>query len=162
MSRLIAFQDPEERPPTPQSPGPVAVFPGSRGLLSSKPFLDGVVRPIYEFLAHQILARRNQPIAQRVMYDDVNEFFWSRRALASLMDQKLHGNREGGDPRPLYSYSSKQEILNAYSKLLTVLRVASEHEGGAATYLSRYFHKTYREVRHAEYRPHIVRCPRLK
>jgi hypothetical protein len=34
------------------------------------------VRPLYTFLQREIQARASSPIVDRVMYDDVNEFFW--------------------------------------------------------------------------------------
>ena len=41
-------------------------------------FLHAIVRPIYNFLKQQVLLRKDDPISERVMYDDVNEAFWSR------------------------------------------------------------------------------------
>ena len=41
--------------------------------------------PIYEFLQEEILKKRDLPVDERVMYDDVNEFFWSRSRSRSYL-----------------------------------------------------------------------------
>ena len=38
-------------------------------------YLNTVVRPLYQFLQREVQARASAPIVDRVMYDDVNEFF---------------------------------------------------------------------------------------
>eukprot|EP00966_Prymnesium_polylepis_P027672 639598-Prymnesium_polylepis.1 len=48
-------------------------------------FLESVVAPIYTFLAAEIKGKAEQRIKDRVMYDDVNEFFWSREAIEELL-----------------------------------------------------------------------------
>ena len=50
-------------------------------------FLHAIVRPIYNFLKQQVLLRKDDPISERVMYDDVNEAFWSRSLVLQLMPQ---------------------------------------------------------------------------
>ena len=36
-------------------------------------FLHSVVAPLYQFLEHEVLHRQKEPVARRVMYDDVNQ-----------------------------------------------------------------------------------------
>ena len=52
-------------------------------------FLASVVTPIYLFLCHEVSTKRNLAVEDRVMYDDVNETFWSRTATAALLPDGL-------------------------------------------------------------------------
>ena len=40
---------------------------------------------MYDFLAHELRTRRDEPVQDRVLYDDVNECFWDRGLVLSLL-----------------------------------------------------------------------------
>ena len=63
-------------------------------------FLHAIVRPIYNFLKQQVLLRKDDPISERVMYDDVNEAFWSRSLVLQLMPQVTHCSPALPPPSP--------------------------------------------------------------
>ena len=71
-----AVKLPPETPPL--RPGSTALYllPGSTMPYPPCDFLQSVVRPVYLFLRRETLERREEPVGERVMYDDVNEFFW--------------------------------------------------------------------------------------
>jgi hypothetical protein len=48
-------------------------------------YLNSIVRPLYQFLQREIQGRASSPIEDRVMYDDVNEFFWLPERFAAMM-----------------------------------------------------------------------------
>ena len=97
-------------------------------------FLDTIVSPIYEFLQEEILKKRDLPVDERVMYDDVNEFFWSRSKIEKLLNHPQHGLALG-----------KSAHL-AYEALRSTLRAANESDGGPAHELSKLFTKTFKET----------------
>ena len=39
-------------------------------------YLNSIVRPLYTFLKQEVSTKGTEPIVDRIMYDDVNEFFW--------------------------------------------------------------------------------------
>ena len=121
-----------DRPPTADSPGPVASPPSAEAAMAEEnEFLTRIVRPIYLFLKHEILVRKDDPISQRVMYDDVNEAFWNRRLVHSLLPDVS---------------DSQQRVITAYAHLRDSV-LHTKDGGEKATYhnLKRYFVKTYAE-----------------
>ena len=48
-------------------------------------FLASVVTPIYLFLKREVSERAKDDVSSRVMYDDVNESFWSRATVHALL-----------------------------------------------------------------------------
>jgi hypothetical protein len=151
MLQHAGFIDHEsEQGPTRHSPGAVAQLapmatadnvraersqrPGLAGQLAAPPFLEGVVKPIYDFLAYEIQQCREQDVSKRVMYDDVNEFFWDRRCLSQLLPSLDSKTRQ------------KEGTVSAYAELRSVLRQAcSSGEQPPAKGLRVFFKKTYRE-----------------
>ena len=59
-------------------------------------YLDSFVRPMYAFLQREIQARASSPIVDRVMYDDVNEFFWLQERFKAIMPPE-DGYRGAGE-----------------------------------------------------------------
>ena len=93
-----AVKLPPQTPPL--RPGSTALYllPSSTMPYPPSDFLDSIVRPIYLFLRREVLERREEPVGERVMYDDVNEFFWYKDRLRLLISdallrdpQRLHG-----------------------------------------------------------------------
>ena len=60
--------------------------------LSTPPFLESVVQPLYDFLAHESFQNRDRDVASRVMYDDLNEFFWDADRLRTLLPSLCQGS----------------------------------------------------------------------
>ena len=84
-----AVKLPPQTPPL--RPGSTALYllPGSSMPYPPSDFLDSVVRPVYLFLRREVLERREEPVGERVMYDDVNEFFWYKDRLRLLVSDDL-------------------------------------------------------------------------
>ena len=84
-----AVKLPPQTPPL--RPGSTALYllPGSTMPYPPSDFLDSVVRPVYLFLRREVLERREEPVGERVMYDDVNEFFWYKDRLRLLVSDDL-------------------------------------------------------------------------
>ncbi|KAL3933773.1 MAG: hypothetical protein SGPRY_000137 [Prymnesium sp.] len=121
-------------------------------------FLNFIITPIYNFLEHegfrmgnggacafvhplctpQLLKQANKPIAERVMYDDVNETFWSIESVHSLLPAGCaHVGGAGltvepGVPRRAYGH---------FQRLLR----ESSRDDDPITSLKVYFKKTYCE-----------------
>ena len=70
---------PREEYPTADSPGQVAHVPEHFQTAREDEFLRCIVQPLYNFLKQEVLIRKEEPISQRSLYDDVNEAFWDRR-----------------------------------------------------------------------------------
>jgi hypothetical protein len=60
-------------------------------------YLDSVVRPLYAFLQREVQGRASSPIVDRVMYDDVNEFFWLRERFKAVLPPE---DGHAGAPAP--------------------------------------------------------------
>ena len=75
------------------------------------------------------------PVDERVMYDDVNEFFWARANIDRLMRMEDGKQLAVGDKAHL-----------AYETVRSKLRRAKESAQGPAYELLYYFHKTFRET----------------
>ena len=107
-------------------------------------YLNSIVRPLYQFLQREIQGRASSPIEDRVMYDDVNEFFWLPERFAAMMppeDGRVQSDvtvPEEMRPLPVES--------RMYAHLRAFLRRASSHPQGAAAALSGVFFKTHKEV----------------
>ena len=125
-----AHEKPEEEAPTAYSPGPIAVLSplacpdgGPFASLSQPSFLDTIVCPVYNFLAHEVLKRRDEEVSRRVMYDDVNETFWDPARMRVMVPS-------------LYAHNGKQSVVTVYAELRRCL---------CEKRLQRFFRKTYRE-----------------
>ena len=75
--------------------------------------------------------RKDDPISQRVMYDDVKKAFWNRRLVRSLLPDVS---------------DSQQRVITAYAHLRTNI-LGTREAGEKATHaaLKKYFIKTYQE-----------------
>ena len=72
--------------PTTYSPGQIARLPIDIASALSRPmFLEALVEPMYRFLAQEISDRHQEDVSKRVMYDDVNEFFWNPSKIRMLV-----------------------------------------------------------------------------
>ena len=109
--------------PVPQA-GDLPGFPLPAGY-----FLHSMVTPIYKYMASEILGKAKQPIAERVLYDDINEAFWDGAA--------LRGWLQGGAHQKPGTLSS-----TAYLNVRDLLTSLGKNDGGG---LSNLFHKTYIE-----------------
>ena len=100
-------------------------------------FLHSIVEPLYAFLEHEVMKRKDEPVAQRVMYDDVNEMFWSVDGVHRLL-----GHGYAHQPT---AYQTRVENMarQAYAELRTKLIRAKET--GPAVALRKHFRKTYCE-----------------
>eukprot|EP00966_Prymnesium_polylepis_P237466 5492041-Prymnesium_polylepis.1 len=47
------------------------------GPYAQEDFLHSIVTPLYKFLEHEVMKRKDDMVCERVMYDDINETFWS-------------------------------------------------------------------------------------
>ena len=47
--------------------------------------MQRIVTPIYHFIAHEVSGRAADPVATRVMYDDITECFWQRSMVDLLL-----------------------------------------------------------------------------
>ena len=84
-------------------------------------FLASLVTPIYRVLRREILLRAkpsaqygSAALSERVMYDDVNEFFWSRANVDRLLD--------GTTSRPVAAYAGLRAAFSNGRKLREELR----------------------------------------
>ena len=117
-------------------------------------YLDSVVRPLYAFLQREIQGRASSPIVDRVMYDDVNEFFWLRERFKAVLPPEdgyagapVVGDeqKEGwiGVPEKMRHLAAEPRM---YAHFRSFTRTAGQSKQGPALYLSQTFFKTYREV----------------
>ena len=98
---------PEHRPPQ----------PGRRG--GSEPFgnedyLTRIIQPMYDFIEHEVSKRREEPVAARVMYDDITECFWQRSMIDLLLPIAPAGISERERPR--------YQAVHAYAHLRSLLQ----------------------------------------
>lgn len=85
----------------------------------------------------QVYARREEKVCHRVMYDDINETFWSVDRVHALLPWGC-AHLQGPNLMVVPGTSRK-----AYAHIRGLFRVASEE--GAPQSLRRFFHKTYYE-----------------
>ena len=100
---------------------------GGTTFLAHEDYLNTIITPLYTVLQREISTRQNEPIDERVMYDDVNESFWNPQVVRSIL-----GAGDDGE--------------NAYEALKTSL--ASEAAVGSGKRVKghrRLFRKTYNE-----------------
>ncbi len=111
-------------------------------------YLDSFVRPLYAFLQREIQARASSPIVDRVMYDDVNEFFWLQERFKAIMppEDGYRGAGEDGDVFVPESMRGLPVEARLYAHARAFFRNAQSAPGGAAQSLSKVFFKTHREV----------------
>ena len=117
-------------------------------------YLDSVVRPLYAFLQREVQGRASSPIVDRVMYDDVNEFFWLReRFKAVLPPEDGHAGAPAPGDEETSGWVGVPEAMRGlpvearmYAHFRAYMRAAARADEGPAAYLSRTFFKTYREV----------------
>ena len=64
---------------------------------AEKDYLRTIVTPIFLFLKREISDRSSEPVSDRVMYDDVNEFFWRYDRLVKLLPPDKEPVRSEGD-----------------------------------------------------------------
>ena len=62
--------------------------------------------PIYDFIKHEVLTRKDEDVAKRAMYDDITECFWQRPQIARMLPpayersyQKARCSRPSPAPR---------------------------------------------------------------
>ena len=101
------------------------LLPHSKMPYPPNDFLDSVVRPIYLFLNHEVMKRKDESIGVRVMYDDVNEAFWYADRLDLLLPEHLLPSQR-------------------YAHLRTTFKEADD--GISARGLCRFLKKTYSEM----------------
>ena len=101
-------------------------------------FLHSIVEPLYAFLENEVLKRQKEPVSKRVMYDDVNETFWSVEGVHSLLGNGYAHVQTGNHSRV------ENQARYAYAELRKKLVDAKEK--GPAIELRKYFRKTYAEV----------------
>jgi hypothetical protein len=103
-----------------------------------KDFLRSVVTPIYLFLQHEIAARTEAPVSERVMYDDVNEFFWRYERMSRILPPDTQGERPEDDadfvgvPETMASLPRESRM---YEHLRSVLQRASNHPEGPCRWI---------------------------
>jgi len=116
---------------------------------AEKDFLTTIVTPLYLFLKREIADRADAPISQRVMYDDVNEFFWQHDRFVRLLPPEQQPPKpEGADdfigvPEAMAALPREERM---YEHLRSFLKHASSHPAGAGESLSKLFFKTHRET----------------
>ena len=120
-----------------EAEGPYGAYSPSGG---PEDFLHSIVTPLYRFLEHEVMKRAADPVANRVMYDDVNETFWSVDGVHALL-----GTGYAHEPTRHHSRIEKRP-RQAYTELRKVLLQAKAHAGGPAVAMRRYFKKTYMEI----------------
>ena len=114
----------------------------------AKDFLRKIVTPIFLFLKREISDRSANPISERVMYDDVNEFFWQYDRLVRLLPPEKEPARTAdetdfiGVPAEMAELSRDERM---YEHLRSVLGRALS-SGNPADVLEKVFFKTHREV----------------
>ncbi|KAL3931854.1 MAG: hypothetical protein SGPRY_000948 [Prymnesium sp.] len=99
-------------------------------------FLNSIITPMYKLLEHELSKRINEPIAERVMYDDLNETFWSTESIQALLPAGSTNIKRDGllvEPEmPRRAYVHFQKLLGEAMK--------QDDPIGA---LKQYFKKTY-------------------
>ena len=126
---LPAFYDPF---PAADGAEAAAAAQSLRGVLEYRPgdFLASVVTPIYKVLRFEIQQQSKAPLAERRMYDDVNEFFLSRANVDALL------KRGTNKVDQVHSHQG-------YAALRARLGVAVERGDGGG--LQELLHKTFTE-----------------
>jgi hypothetical protein len=109
--------------------------------LPHEDFLKSVVTPLYTVLHREIFKRRNEPVDERVMYDDVNEAFWLHEVVQTILGSaederdkydalkvelaKFHGRENTATPQLFVkTYTEKVSFLHV---LFTFYRVILLH-----------------------------------
>lgn len=109
----------DERRPAPRRGGGAA-RPRLAGALPEEDFLWAVVAPIYHFVFEQVSMRAapssqwSSHLCDRSIYDDVNEFFWSRQKIDALLG--------GATATPGAAYARLRTALADRAKLSAALR----------------------------------------
>ena len=129
--------------PCKDSPGPLAHSIDDYSMPVEDDFLHAIVRPIYNFLKQQVLFRKDDPISERVMYDDVNEAFWSRSLVLQLMPQMS---------------DESQRIITAYAN--SARCCSTTPRLGTPEVMTHLFKKTYLEKVNASF-PRCLYSPQL-
>ena len=125
--------------------------PGSEEVMpyAEKDFLTTIVTPLYLFVKREIADRADAPISQRVMYDDVNEFFWQHDRFVRLLppEQQPPKPEDADDfigvPEAMAALPREERM---YEHMRSFLKHASSHPAGAGESLSKLFFKTHRET----------------
>ena len=122
--------------------------PGSEMPYPEDDYLDSFVRPLYAFLQREVQGRATAAIVNRVMYDDVNEFFWLQERFKVMMPPE--DGYAGADEPGWIGVSESMRGLpveaRIYAHTRAFLRAAAAAPGGAGEALSKVFFKTHREV----------------
>ena len=114
---------------------------------AEKDYLRTIVTPIFLFLKREISDRSSEPVSDRVMYDDVNEFFWRYDRLVKLLPPDKEPVRSEGDadfvgvPAQMAGLSRDERM---YEHLRSFMRRVND-SGDPANELSGIFIKTHRE-----------------
>jgi len=114
-----------------------------------KDFLKSIVTPLFLFMKREISDRADAPISRRVMYDDVNEFFWQHDRFVRLLPPEYQQPRADdaadfvGVPESMAALPKEERM---YEHLRSFLQNASRHPGGAGEALSSVFFKTHIET----------------
>ena len=104
-------------------------------------YLDTIVTPIYAFLEDEIIKKKERPIDERVMYDDVNEFFWDRTNLEKLL-RTQHASAKD-DPNATVAIGA--HARHAYHALRTNMASALRSKHGVVREMRALFKKTHFE-----------------
>ena len=109
-------------------------------------------------LQREVLLRKDEPIGERVLYDDVNEFFWHAELLVQLLPPaegatgttSTRALRQQTRTRRLSStaqavHGTAATTLSAYNHLRGVLTANRAEVGGSARHLETIFTKQYIE-----------------
>ena len=92
--------------------GEDAVYPP----IEAEDYLVKIISPIYDFIAHEVSKRANEPIAERVMYDDITECFWQR----PMLDQLLPPGKPTDLDKAVHAYPHLRKLLTDPQKYAPV------------------------------------------
>jgi 1,3-beta-glucan synthase len=128
-------------------------------------YLNNIVTPMYLFMRRELKERNKAAIVDRVMYDDVNEFFWEYDRFKAVMPPvNGHANEDVERREAEMSEEEKKKLVQPefigvpmelrdkpvdqrmYSHLRAYMMNKAKHPLGAGEGLATTFFKTHREV----------------
>ena len=83
--------------------------PGEPQAFGTDDFLHSIVTPFYKMIESEIAGRAKDPVASRVMYDDITECFWQRAMVDLLMPLV---NDRPGCTREQLAYPHLRKLLS--------------------------------------------------
>ena len=82
-----------------------------RGACPEHDFLNSIVAKLYDFVEHEVFKRKDEPVEERVMYDDITECFWQRPMVDLLLPAATPGCKSADHDIAAHAYGHLQRLL---------------------------------------------------